>query len=121
LLPNKQQEGEIKMKKRTLALILGIIITLGCGGLTTIAYANNDKDEETVVVEIVKEESDTRLYIERIEEFSDVKLETYTMEELQELINIQLERQKEAHELAESARKLGWSEDSDPLTSARNE
>jgi hypothetical protein len=121
LLPNKQQEGEIKMKKEIIALIIAIATVLGCCGFTSVASAGNTETVVEYVEKVVEVEVDNSFCVERIDEFTDENLSTYTMAQLQILIEDARARQIAAHELAESARKLGWPEESEPIDSAKAE
>ena len=110
------------MKKQIVAMTLAVITVLMCCAFTT-AGANEQVVEPEVVVEYVTRtvEVDKSFKIDRVEEFEDPNLETYTMAQLQVLIEAERADQEAAHELAESARKLGWPEESEPIASAKNE
>ena len=112
------------MKRRIVAMILAVITVLMCCAFTS-AGANEKIVEPEVVVEYVTRtvevKVDKSFKIDRIEEFEDPNLNTYTMAQLQVLIEAERADQEAAHELAESARKLGWSEESEPIASAKNE
>lgn len=112
------------MKKQIMAMILVVITVLMCCAFTT-ADANEKIIEPEVVVEYitrtVEAEVDKLFKIDRIEEFEDPNLNTYTMAQLQVLIEAERANQEAAHELAELARKLGWPEESEPIISAKNE
>ena len=112
------------MKKQIVAMILVVTTILMCCAFTS-AKANENIVEPEVVVEYatrtVEVEVDKSFKINRIEKFVDPNLETYTMEQLQVLIESERADQEAAHELAESARKLGWPEESGPIASAKAE
>lgn len=112
------------MKKQIMAMTLVVITVLMCCAFT-IASANEKTVEPEVIVEYVTRtvevEVDKSFKIDRIEEFEDSNLDTYTMTQLQVLIEAERANQEAAHELAESARKLGWPEESEPIISAKNE
>ena len=108
------------MKKQVVALTLTIATMIGCCGFTT-TKANEAEVIVEYVERIVEVEAEKNYTVERIESFVDENLSTYTEEQLKDLINIELEKQKEAHELAESARALGWPADSDSIVSAGNQ
>ena len=112
------------MKKQIVAMILAVITVLMCCAFTT-AGANEKIVEPEVIVEYVTQtvevEVDKSFKIDKIEEFEDPNLETYTMTQLQVLIEAERADQEAAHKLAESARKLGWPEESEPIASAKNE
>lgn len=103
------------MKKKIAAFTLAISTIIMCCAFT--AAGVDFKEEIPVVAEVVEE----RFIVERIEVFEDKNLENYTQEQLQALIDEQVAIQQEAHKLAESARKLGWSENSDAIYSAVSE
>ena len=80
------------MKKQIIALIVALAIIFTCCGF---AVSNYNEEAEAVidyVEEIVEEEKDP-FKIERIEEFIDKNLSTYSMDELQSLI----EEQRKIH------------------------
>ena len=112
------------MKRQIVAMILAVITVLMCCAFTS-AGANEKIVEPEVVVEYVTRtvevEVDKSFKVDRIEEFEDPNLDTYTMAQLQVLIEAERADQEAAHELAESARKLGWPEESEPIASAKNE
>ena len=100
------------MKKRFIALILVVITVLGCCAFTSI---------EDTELQMIEQENNTCIRIERIDKFTDNNLKNYNVNQLTSLIEEQKDIQKEAHKLAESARKLGWAEESDPIYSAGSE
>lgn len=59
--------------------------------------------------------------VEKLNEFTDDNLMNYSLEKLDELIEMCRTAQEDAHTLAESARALGWPEDSDTIQMAKNE
>lgn len=91
------------MKKRIIALILSLIMII-------IFCAFTPKVIEGNCVKIIK-----------IESFTDENIDNYTIEELKTLINKEIADQTAAHELAQSCRKLGWAENSEPIISAQAE
>lgn len=96
------------MKKRIIVFILiAIIIVIACFAFTSITV--NASEEINV------------FKVDRITKFNDENLNNYTLDELNNLIYIQKERQKSAHELAESARKLVWPEGSLTIRNAQSE
>ena len=103
------------MKKKIVAFTLAISTIFMCCAFTATGIGFEEEIPE--VVEVVEES----FRVERIEVFEDKNLENYTQEQLQALIDEQVAIQQEAHKLAESARKLGWSEDSDTIYSADSE
>lgn len=112
------------MKRSIVAMILAVITVLMCCAFTT-AGANEKIVEPEVIVEYVTQtvevEVDKSFKIDKIEEFEDPNLDIYTMAQLQVFIEAERADQEAAHELAESARKLGWPEESAPIASAKNE
>ena len=110
------------MKKQIMAMTLAVITVLMCCAFTTTS-ANEKIVEPEVIVEYVTRtvEVDKSFKIDKIEKFEDPNLDTYTMAQLQVLIEVERADQEAAHELAESARKLGWPEESEPIVSAKNE
>lgn len=66
-------------------------------------------------------EVEPKFTVEKIEEFTDNNLYNYTLAELKELIATQREIQVQAHALAETARSLGWPEDSETILMAKAE
>ena len=109
------------MKKQIIALILALATVLACCGFTSNASAGNVETVVEYVERVVEVEVDNSFRVERIDEFTDENLSTYTMAQLQNLIEDARARQDAAHELAESARKLGWPEESEPINSAKAE
>ena len=95
----------------------GTIERLYVMGCLSERYLADLEEEIPEVVEVIE----VSFRVERIEVFEDKNLENYTQEQLQTLIDEQVAIQQEAHKLAESARKLGWSEDSDAIYSAGSE
>lgn len=105
-------------------MILAVITVLMCCAFTSSAGVNENTEPETIieyVTQVVEVETDNSFKVEKLEEFEDPDLTTYTMSQLQILIEAERANQETAHELAESARKLGWPEESEPIVSAKNE
>lgn len=109
------------MKKRIVAMMLAVITVLMCCAFTLHAEANESAPEVEYVTRTVEVEVDKSFKVDKIKEFEDPNLNTYTMTQLQVLIEAERVDQEAAHKLAESARKLGWPEESEPITSAKNE
>ena len=108
------------MKKRIIALVVALATMFTCCG-----FALSEYHEEVEIVieqaeEVIEEEVEV-FRVEKLEEFVDENLFNYSMDELQKLIDDERADQTIAHELAESARKLGWPEDSELIVSAGNE
>ena len=109
------------MKRQIVAMILAVVTVLMCCAFTSQAKANEPATVVEYVTRTVEVEVDKSFKIDKIEEFEDPNLDTYTMAQLQALIEAERADQEAAHELAESARKLGWPEESEPIISAKNE
>ena len=109
------------MKKQIVAMMLAVITVLMCCAFTSQVKANEPATVVEYVTRTVEVEVDKPFKIDKIEEFEDPNLDTYTMAQLQVLIEAERADQEAAHELAESARKLGWLEESEPIASAKNE
>ena len=110
------------MKKQIVAMILAVVTVLMCCAFTSEVKANENVEPVVkYVTQTVEVEVDKSFKIEKIEEFEDPNLDTYTMTQLQVLIEAERADQAAAHELAEAARKLGWDEELDPIVSAGNE
>jgi len=108
------------MKKRIMAFILAILTVLMCCAFTSNANGGNAvaAQLEPVVEEVV---DIPHHKVDYMTEFEDPNLETYTMAQLQILIEVEKADQATAHELAEAARKLEWPEASHPIESAKAE
>ena len=102
-------------------MMLAVITVLMCCAFTLQTEANEPATKVEYVTRTVEVEVDKSFKIDKIEEFKDPNLNTYTMTQLQVLIEAERVDQEAAHKLAESARKLGWPEESEPITSAKNE
>ena len=113
------------MKKQIMAMILAVIAIALCCGLASQAKANETiviDDEPTATRYITRTiETEKSFTVEKLDEFKDSNLDTYNMSQLKLLIEAEKADQEAAHKLAEAARELGWSEDMDPIVSAKNE
>ena len=109
------------MKKQIVAMMLAVITVLMCCAFTLQAEANEPETEVEYVTRTVEVEVDKSFKVDKIKEFEDPNLNTYTMTQLQVLIDAERANKEAAHKLAESARKLGWPEESEPIASAKNE
>ena len=109
------------MRKKIMALMLIVITILMC--LVIFANSNLKSVEAAEVrkVSVVVEEAEEEFTVDRIEEFVDENLMNYNLDQLEDLIEEKQEIQKEAEEIAESAKKLGWPEDCGPIYSANSE
>ena len=67
------------------------------------------------------EENNENFVIEKTEEFFDEDIHTYDIEQLQNLIDENYIVQEHAHTIAQSARNLGWPENSETIEFAQNE
>ena len=94
------------MKKKIFVSIFILLIFIFCSG-----FSFGPKEEEQ------KE----AFSIEVLEKFEDKNIKEYTLMDLEILILEQKNIQSNAHELAESARNLGWPEDSEPILLAQIE
>jgi len=94
------------MKKKIFVSIFILLIFIFCSG-----FSFSPKEEEQ------KE----AFSIEVLEKFEDKNIKEYTLMDLEILILEQKNIQSNAHELAESARNLGWPEDSEPILLAQIE
>ena len=105
------------MKAKITALII-VVITL----LLTLSFTSNGLETVNAEVREVKEiKIEENLTVEKIEEFKDENLLSYDIEQLKFLIEDYRRKQWEANEVVESAKKLGWPNDSDPIRSANYE
>lgn len=113
------------MKKQIMAMILAVIAIAVCCGLASQAKANETIviDDEPVVTRYITKtiETEKSFTVEKLDKFKDSNLDTYNMSQLKLLIDAEKADQEAAHKLAEAARELGWSEDMDPIVSAKNE
>lgn len=108
------------MKKRIVAFILAIVTVLMCCAFTS--NANGGVNASAAQLDQVVEVIDIPNHrVDYLTEFEDPNLETYTMAQLQVLIEAEKADQATAHELAKAARKLEWPEASHPIESAKAE
>ena len=112
------------MKKRITALTLIVLITLFSSKISSTTDDAKALEEEVVaeapIVELIAPEEE-EFSVEKISSFHDANLMSYSLEELEYLINIEETNQEAAHSLAEAARLLGWPESSDSIISAKAE
>ena len=108
------------MKKQITAIVLAIAIVILCCAFTCDVRANENNEP---VIEYVTQTIEIKksFQVEKLEEFEDPNLSTYNMSQLKLLIDTERADQEAANNLAESARKLGWDENLDPIVSAKNE
>lgn len=114
------------VSKRFLVLILALLTIIACCGFSADAQSRKSVEEATIAVSAldlieienpIKEEFE----IEKIVEFNDENLNSYTKEEIEQLIAKYRDAQEQAHALAEAARLLGWPENSEAILSAQTE
>jgi hypothetical protein len=99
------------MKKKIFISVLSIMIIIFCGGFTFNSCNVLTPSEENI----------NDFNIEALNSFKDNNIKNYTLMELEILIIEQKNIQYNAHELAESARALGWPEDSESIIYAKIE
>lgn len=115
------------MKKQIVALTLAMVTVIACCAFTSAGVGIVEAKTPTPTVEPVVEyvtqtiEVDKSFRVEIIDNFEDPDLFTYTLDQLKTLIDNNRNVQSIAHELAESARALGWPEDSSTIESAKAE
>ena len=115
------------MKKQIVALTLAMVTVIICCAFTSAGAGIVEAKSPDPVVETVVEyvtqtiEVDKSFRVEIIDNFEDPDLFTYTLDQLKTLIDNNRAVQATAHELAESARALGWPEDSATIESAKAE
>lgn len=95
--------------KRILVWSFAIILILTCCGFSVDARPQENE------ISLMEETQKVRV------KFYDDNLETYTKEELEQLIVKYQLVQENAHILAEAARNLGWLEDSEAILKAKDE
>ena len=113
------------MKTKIIAGFLSIVFMISVLTAWVYAYVDSNKIDEAnqsmavmATAEIVEEEPfETQL----LNEFYDDNIMNYSLDELTNLMNKQTEIKKNAHELAEMARSLGWPEDCQAIQSAKVE
>lgn len=113
------------MKTKIIAGFLSIAFIISTLTIWVYSYSDPnemDKDDQSTAVmataEIIEEDPfETQL----LDEFYDDNIMNYSLDELTNLMNKQIETKKKAHELAEMARSLGWPEDCQAIQSAKVE
>ena len=113
------------MKTQIIAGFLSIVFMISALTIWVYAYIDSNKIDEAnqpmavmATAEIVEEEP---FEAQLLNEFYDDNIMTYSLDELTNLMNKQTEIKKNAHELAETARSLGWPEDCQAIQSAKVE
>lgn len=113
------------MKKRFIAsIMIAVTVLMSCAFAFEPAQANAKETiipETTSAVMAINSEVEEEFTVEFLTEFIDENIDNYTLEELDSKIKELQVAQTEAHELAESARTLGWPEESDPIQMAKAE
>lgn len=101
------------MKRIISAIAIALFIIIMCSGFTSfeLEIPNTIKTENLI----------SQFSIEKIIQFEDENINNYSIQELQDLINEYNFLKLSAHELADSARKLGWPEDSEAIQMAKIE
>lgn len=107
------------MKKIGCCLI-GILLSLLFMTSRAVGEESLIQEPEAKIVKVIKYvEVEEDFRIKEINDFFDSNIPYYTLEELQTKIAEERETQKQAHELAELARALGWPEECDAIQLAK--
>ena len=113
------------MKTKIIAGFLSIVFMISALTIWVYAYVDSNKIDETnqpmavmATAEVIEEEP---FEAQLLNEFYDNNIMNYSLDELTNLMNKQTEIKKNAHELAEMARSLGWPEDCQAIQSAKVE
>lgn len=114
------------VSKKFLVLMLALLAIIVCCGFSVDTQSRRSIEEGTNAVstlDLVEIEApiEEEFEIEKIIEFTDENLNSYTKEEIEQLITKYRDTQEQAHALAEAARLLGWPENSDAILSAQTE
>lgn len=99
--------------------ILVVILTL-----TTILFTGSAFNKTASAEELIQNsglELNEDFKVEKLEYFIDENIDNYSLEDLQNLILVQKDRQLKAHQLAQNARALNWPETSKPIIFAKTE
>ena len=92
--------------------------------LTTILFTGSAFSETASAEDLIQNsglELKEDFEVEKLEYFIDENIDSYSLEDLQNLILIQKDRQLKAHQLAQNARALNWPETSKPVIFAKTE
>lgn len=110
---------------KIIAGFLSIVFMISALTVCVYAYVDSNKIDEAnqpmavmVTAEVIEEEP---FEAQLLNEFYDDNIMNYSLDELTNLMNKQIEIKKNAHELAEMARSLGWPEDCQAIQSAKIE
>lgn len=103
------------MKKNIVALAFVAITVLFCGAFTF------GPSNHVTTINVAPLDVSPTFQVEKLYKFTDDNLENYSRSELKSLIADYKQIQTDAHALAESARSLGWPENSKPILMARAE
>ena len=113
------------MKTKIIAGFLSIVFMISALTVWVYAYVDSNKTDEAnqpmavmATAEVIEEEP---FEAQLLNEFYDDNIMNYSLDELTNLMNKQIEIKKNAHELAEMARSLGWPEDCQAIQSAKVE
>ena len=113
------------MKTKIIAGFLSIVFMISALTVCVYAYVDSNKIDEAnqpmaimATAEVIEEEP---FEAQLLNEFYDDNIMNYSLDELTDLMNKQIEIKKNAHELAEMARSLGWPEDCQAIQSAKVE
>ena len=113
------------MKTKIIAGFLSIVFMISALTVCVYAYVDSNKMDEAnqpmavmATAEVIEEEP---FEAQLLNEFYDDNIMNYSLDELTNLMNEQIEIKKNAHELAEMARSLGWPEDCQAIQSAKVE
>lgn len=106
--------------------MLVLLATIACCGFSVdtpqVRAVEKEAGEATIsILNLELEEKEEKFKIKKISNFFDINLNSYTKEEIKQLIEQYQKIQENAHILAEAARALGWPEESDTILSAQNE
>ena len=99
--------------------ILVVILTLTTILFTGSAFSKTASAEELIQNSGLELNEDFK--VEKLEYFIDENIDNYSLEDLQNLILVQKDRQLKAHQLAQNARALNWPETSKPIIFAKTE
>ena len=110
---------------KIIAGFLSIVFMISALTVWVYAYVDSNKIDEAnqpmavmATAEVIEEEP---FEAQLLNEFYDDNIMNYSLDELTNLMNKQIEIKKNAHELAEMARSLGWPEDCQAIQSAKVE
>lgn len=99
--------------------ILVVILTLTTILFTCSAFSKTASAEDLIQNSGLELNEDFE--VKKLEYFIDEDIDSYSLEDLQNLILVQKDRQLKAHQLAQNARALNWPETSKPVIFAKTE